>query len=309
MRLAIYRLEGNVKTKIALLLAGLIVLAAGATADPPSKLHLTVFTSPPEGISVNSTLIYGDKDAILIDAQFRLSDAHRLVAMILETKKNLTTVYVTHPHPDHYFGLVVIRQAFPDAKFVALPKVVEGIKASWQNRVNAWKPQYGDNIPSHPIIPDALDGKTMTLEGETLEVFGPLQGDTPGDNSFVWIPSLKAVVAGDTVFSGVHFGFGRALAAQTADWIATLDQIAALKPEIVVPGHQVAGAPNDASTLEFMKKYMQDYDAALASSKSADEFQSKMKSLYPNLGMESLLSLGAHSAFPSKTASGPAPAK
>ena len=310
MRLAVFRPGGDkVQTKIALSLAALILLAASATADPPSKLHLQVFTSPPEGISVNSALIYGDKDAILIDAQFRLSDAHRLVAMILESKKNLTTVYVTHPHPDHYFGLVVIRQAFPNARFVALPKVVEGIKASWQNRVNAWKPQYGDNIPSNPIIPDALDGMTMTLDGETLQIFGPLQGDTPGDNSFVWIPSLKAVVAGETVFSGVHFGFGPALAAQTKDWVKTLDQIAALKPEIVVPGHQIAGAPNDASTLEFMKKYMQDYDAALASSKSAEEFQSKIKDLYPDLGMESLLSLGARSAFPSKTARSPASTK
>jgi glyoxylase-like metal-dependent hydrolase (beta-lactamase superfamily II) len=288
------------------LLAGLALCAYAASAlAAQSHLHLQVYTAPPEGISVNSTLVYGDKDAILIDAQFRLSDAHRVVAMILESKKNLTTVYVTHPHPDHYFGLVVIRQAFPNAKFVALPKVVDGIKASWQNRVTAWKPQYGDNIPSNPIIPDALEGNTLTLEGETLQIFGPLQGDTPGDNSFVWIPSLKAVVAGDTVFSGVHFGFGPALVAQRADWDKTLDQIAALNPDIVVPGHQVAGAPNDASVLVFMRKYMADYSAALASSKSAAEFTSKMKSLYPNLGMESLLGLGASTAFPAKAPNAP----
>ncbi|HXQ27221.1 MAG TPA: MBL fold metallo-hydrolase [Candidatus Acidoferrales bacterium] len=289
------------------LLAGLILLsfATRLTAAPPSQLHMQVYTSPPDGISVTSTLISGEKDAILIDAQFRLSDAHRVVAMILESKKNLTTVYVTHPHPDHYFGLVVIRQAFPNAKFVALPKVVDGIKASWQNRVNAWKPQYGDNIPSNPIIPDVLEGNTLTLEGETLQVFGPLQGDTPGDNSFVWIPSLKAVVGGDTIFSGVHFGFGPALVSQKDEWIKTLDQIAALHPEVVVPGHQVEGAPNDASVLVFMKKYMQDYSAALASSKSADEFKAKIKAQYPKLGMAGLLDLGAASAFPAKKPNSP----
>jgi len=284
------------------LLAGLVLLSfsVGLAAAPPSKLHMQVYTSLPEGISVTSTLITGEKDAILIDAQFRLSDAHRVVALILDSKKNLTTVYVTHPHPDHYFGLVVIRQAFPNAKFVALPKVVDGIKASWQNRVNAWKPQYGDNIPSNPIIPDALEGNTLTLEGETLQVFGPLQGDTPGDNSFVWIPSLRAVVGGDTIFSGVHFGFGPALVAQKDEWSKTLDQIAALHPETIVPGHQVEGAPNDISVLAFMKQYMQDYSAALASSKSADEFKAKMKAQYPKLGTEGLLEMGAASAFPAK---------
>jgi len=267
-----------------------------------TQLHLQVFTSPPEGIAVNSTLVYGDKDAILIDAQFRLSDAHRLAAMILESKRNLTTVYVTHPHPDHYFGLVVIRQAFPNARFVALPRVVEGIKASWEGRVKAWKPQYGDNIPSNPIIPDALDGKTLTLEGETLQIYGPLQGDSAGDNSFVWIPSLKAIVGGDTLFSGAHFVFAPMTATQKKDWMNTIDQIAEFKPEIVIPGHQIAGAPNDASVLTFMQRYMQDSNAAQASSRTADEFKSKMKSLYPNLGIDGLLNISAQAAFPAKGA-------
>ena len=294
--------------KIKLLLAALILFTASANQVSASQLHVQVITSPPEGIAVNSTLIYGDKDAILIDAQFRLSDAHRLVAMILESKKNLTTVYVTHPHPDHYFGLVVIRQAFPNAKFVALPKVVDGIKASWEGRVKAWKPQYGDNIPSHPIIPDALEGNTLTLEGETLQIFGPLQGDSAGDNSFVWIPSLRAIVGGDTLFSGAHFVYAPMSPAQKKDWLATIDQIEALKPQIVIPGHQVAGAPNDASVLSFMKKYMRDSDAAQASSKTADEFKSKMKALYPNLGIEGLLDISARVAFPAKPPpSAPAP--
>jgi glyoxylase-like metal-dependent hydrolase (beta-lactamase superfamily II) len=285
------------------MLVGLgLLLSAMVAPGEASQLHLQVMTSPPEGIAVNSTLVYGDKDAILIDAQFRLSDAHRVVAAILESKKNLTTVYVTHPHPDHYFGLVVIRQAFPNAKFVALPKVVEGIKASWQNRVNAWKPQYGDNIPSNPIVPDALEGNTLTLEGETLQVFGPLQGDSAGDNSFVWIPSLKAIVGGDTLFSGAHFVFAPMTATQKTDWMTTIDEMTALKPEIVIPGHQIAGAPNDASVLTFMKKYMQDSDEAQASSKTADEFRLKMKALYPNLGVDGLLNISANAAFPVKAA-------
>ena len=288
--------------KIKSLLLTLAFVFANTAPAFASQLHLQVFTSPPEGIAVNSTLVYGDKDAILIDAQFRLSDAHRLVAMILESKKNLTTVYVTHPHPDHYFGLVVIRQAFPNARFVALPRVVDGIKASWEGRVKAWKPQYGDNIPSSPIIPDALDGNTLMLEGETLQIFGPLQGDSAGDNSFVWIPSIKAVVGGDTLFSGAHFVFAPMTSTQKKDWRSTIDQIAALKPEIVIPGHQIAGAPNDASVLAFMKKYMQDSDDAQASSKTADEFKSKMKSLYPNLGIDGLLNISAQAAFPVKPA-------
>src|SRR4051794_18490172 len=103
----------------------LAALAPAAAAGPAPALTTTVYTGSPAGFLVDSTLVAGAKDAILIDAQFDLADAHRLVAVILESKKNLTTVYVTHSHPDHYFGLAVIHQAFPAAKLVALPAVVD----------------------------------------------------------------------------------------------------------------------------------------------------------------------------------------
>src|SRR5262245_61341097 len=110
------------KSKTLTLLCALLVIVASATAQ--SKLQWKVYTASPEGFQVTSTLIYGDKDAILIDAQFTLSDARRLVDTIKQTGKNLTTVYVTHSHPDHYFGFVEIKKVFPNAKLVALSETV-----------------------------------------------------------------------------------------------------------------------------------------------------------------------------------------
>src|SRR5882757_6157778 len=123
---------------------------APGTAHADAKLTATVFTGSPAGFLADSTLVTGDKDAILIDAQFDLADAHRLVAMILESKKHLTTVYITHFHPDHYFGLAVIQQAFPKAKLVALPAAVAEIKKTWQDKVKQWGPMYGDLLTSQP---------------------------------------------------------------------------------------------------------------------------------------------------------------
>jgi len=279
-------------------IAGLLV--ASSLLQAQSRLQLKVFTSSPDGYSVNSTLVYGDKDAILIDSQFLLSEAHRLAAMILESRKNLTTVYITHPHPDHYFGLAVIRQAFPNARLVALPATVAGIKASWGPRYKFWSATHGGNVPADPVIPEELQGNTLTLEGQTLEITGGLTGDSPKNNSFVWIPSLKAVVAGDIVFSGVHFVVPPLVTNKTQhqEWIQTLDQIAALHPVSVIAGHQIAGAPTDASTIEFMKDYMQYFDQSVASSKSAEELKEKMQSKYPNLGLETLLDSASQAAFP-----------
>src|SRR6478672_61508 len=235
--------------KIKLILS---TLALAVTATAQTKLQLKVHHGPGQtGYDVNSTMISGEKDMLVIDPQFSLSEAHRLAAEILESKKNLVTIYVTHPHPDHLFGLAVLHQAFPSAKIVALPATVNGAKTGWPARQKVWFPTYGNNIPGpDPVLPEELTAPVLTLEGEQFQITGGVQGDGPG-NSFVYIPSLKAVVAGDTVFDRVYFGVPKDKARE--DWMKTLDQIAALKPVIVIPGHQGAGATNDLSAIAFMK--------------------------------------------------------
>lgn len=281
--------------RIHILLAGILMVAASSVAPAQSSLQTKVFTASPDGISVTSTLVYGEKDAILIDPQFLLSEAHKVAAMILESKRNLTTVYCTHAHPDHYFGLAVMKPSFPGAKLVALASVLTGIRNGWEARYKFWSPTYGANLPSTgPILPEQMQGARLTLEGRDLEIVGGVQGDGP-NNSFVWIPSIRTVVAGDIVFSGVHFGVPSGNS--RTEWLRTLDRIEALKPTMVIPGHQVPGAKNDMSAIEFMKTYMQAWDKAVASSKNADELRARMKRLYPDLGMENQLNNGAQAAF------------
>jgi glyoxylase-like metal-dependent hydrolase (beta-lactamase superfamily II) len=275
----------------------LIIMNFAAAAQ--SKLQLQVITSSPEGFSVTSTLVSGEKDAVLIDAQFTLSDAHRLAAAILESQKNLTTIYITHWHPDHYFGLTVLRQAFPNAKIVALPSTVADIKKWSKPKIKEWKPLYGDNLTSEAIIPEPLPGNTIALEGETLEIVGELQGDN-ANNSYVWITSLKAVICGDIVFNGVFPWTRDTTPAQHKDWIEVVDKIASLNPAIVVAGHKKPELKDDTSRLQFMKDYLSFYDEALAASKTSDEFQAKVKSKFPQLSMDIILKLASDAAFAKK---------
>jgi glyoxylase-like metal-dependent hydrolase (beta-lactamase superfamily II) len=286
-----------VKNRIvaALLFALLLTwFATSSAVSAQSKLHLRVFTSGPNGFSVNSTLIYGDKDAILVDTQFVMSEAYRVAAMVLDSKKSLTTVYITHGHPDHYFGLAVMKQAFPNARFVALPATVAAIRNGWEGRLKNWTPEFGFNLPATgPILPDELQGNTLMLEGETLDVVGGVTGDGP-NNSYVWIPSLRAVIAGDIVFSGSHFTPPK----MPQDWLKTLDQIASLKPVTVIPGHQSVNARHDITAIDLMRTYVHDYNEALDSSKTAAEFRAKMTRKYPNYALERLIVSAADAAFP-----------
>ena len=270
--------------------------ATFAVAQP--KPQLSVHTGRGQvGYDVNSTLISGQKDMIVIDPQFSLSEAHKLAAEILESKKNLTTIYITHPHPDHLFGLAVLKQSFPEAKILALPATVTAAKTGWPARQRFWAATYGNNIPGpDPVLPEELTVPYLTLEGEQFPVTGPVPGSDGAGNSFVFVPSLKAVITGDIVFDHVYFGVQRDKARE--DWSKTIDQILALKPEIIVPGHEGPGATRNAASIAFMKKYIADWDANFAKSKNAAEMRENVLRQYPNLGMEFTLNDRIATYFP-----------
>ena len=274
-----------------------LVLAATLAAQAP-KFQIKVHTGRGQtGYDVNSTMISGEKDMLVIDPQFTLSEAHKLAAEILESKKNLAVIYCTHPHPDHLFGLAVLKQAFPNAKIVALPATVNAAKTGWPARQKFWFPTYGNNIPGpDPVLPEELSEPVLTLEGEQFPVTGGVQGaDGPG-NSFVYIPSLHAVVTGDVVFDHVYFGVPRVPARE--NWLKTIDQIAALKPAIVIPGHEGPGATHDMRAIDFMKKYIADWDENVARSKDAAEMKANVLKEYPALGMEFTLNDRIATYFP-----------
>ena len=282
----------------------MLALMLIAMSAAQSTFTLKVHTGRGQvGYDVNSTMIVGERDMLVIDPQFSLSEAHKLAAEILESKKRLVTIYSTHAHPDHLFGLAVLKQAFPDAKIVALPATVNAAKTGWPARQKFWVATYGNNIPGpDPVLPEELATPVLTLEGEEFPITGGVQGaDGPG-NSFVWIPSLKAVVTGDVVFDHVYFGVPRTEARQ--NWQKTIDQIAALNPAVVVPGHEGPGATRDMRSIDWMKKYMADWDGNVSRSKDAAEMRANVLKQYPGLGMEFTLNDRIATYFPAKPAQG-----
>src|SRR5512134_3133204 len=168
----------------------MLALTLIATAGAQSTFTLKVHTGRGQvGYDVNSTMIVGERDVLLIDPQFSLSEAHKLAAEILETRKRLATIYSTHAHPDHLFGLAVLKQAFPEAKIVALPATVSAAKTGSPARQMFCFPFFGNNIPGpEPVLPEELATPVLTLDDEEFPITGGVQGSDGPGNSFVWVP-------------------------------------------------------------------------------------------------------------------------
>ncbi|SMF41253.1 MULTISPECIES: MBL fold metallo-hydrolase [unclassified Pseudomonas] len=273
------------------LMLACVALTGQALAAEP--LQLDVYNPGHEAIfPVSSVIVSGEKDAVLVDAQFGKAQAEQVVERLRAGGKRLTTIYISHGDPDYYFGLDTLTQAFPKAKVVASAATVAHIRQTMDAKLAYWGPQMGADKPARLVVPEVLEGHRLTLEGQALDVVG-LDGPQP-DRSFVWIPSIKAVVGGVVVSEHIHVWMADTQSAKShADWLGTLKRIEQLAPRTVIPGHYLGQSSRSLAAVRFTADYIQAFDAETAKAKNAVALVAAMKKRYPDLADESSLELGA----------------
>ncbi len=201
------------------------------------SLRYKVFLHSYLGFNSNSTLFYGERDAILIDASQLLSDSHKMVAEIIPMRKNLTHIYVSHFHPDHHFGLFVLASAFPQAKIVALPSVVRDVVFTSSDKVDMWAiDRFGPDIPNKTTIPMPMHEPRLELEGQELLFSDGWEGDSI-NNSVVWVPSMRVVCATDVAFHDCHLWPIESNVERRKAWRTSISKMLDFDPRIVIPGH------------------------------------------------------------------------
>lgn len=263
-------------------------LAASTAAVAAAPLTLEVFNPGEAAIfPVASVLVKGEKDAVLVDAQFSRAEAEKLAARIKASGKRLTTIYISHGDPDFYFGLDVLKAAFPQARIVARGTTIAAMEKKAQAKVAYWGPILGTNAPRGIVMPELLQGD-IELEGQMLQVQGQ------GDRSYVWIPSIKAVVGGVVLFKGLHVWVADTQTPESrTQWLSVLDDMAKLKPVTVVPGHFAPGAELTPDAIRYTADYLRRFEAATPAAANSTALIAAMKSAYPAAGLESALQLSA----------------
>ncbi|MGE4801756.1 MBL fold metallo-hydrolase [Yersinia hibernica] len=281
------------KTLLPVAFASLTAFAAISTANAAEQLKMEVYNPGEKSIfPVSSEIISGKTEVALIDAQFQRNDAEVLVKKIQQSGKKLTTIYISQADPDFYFGLDVITKAFPQAKVIATPQTIEEIKATKDGKIAYWGPILKENAPTQIIVPQALRGNSFTVDGQKINVEG-LDGPSP-EKTFVWIPSLKAVVGGVAVSGNIHLWVADTQTAESRqNWLTTLEKIKALQPVTVVPGHYLDNAPQTLESVTFTQRYLTTLNTEIPKAKDSTALIATMKKHYPELKDESSLELSA----------------
>ncbi|MFT0624578.1 MBL fold metallo-hydrolase [Ectopseudomonas guguanensis] len=266
---------------------GLLAAAGSVLAQP-----LTLDTYNPREAAVfpvSSTLISGEKDAILVDAQFSNHEAQALVERIRASGKRLTTIFISHGDPDFHFGLDVLTRAFPEAKVLATPATVAYIEKSRAPKLAYWGPILKDGAPARTLVPEALAGNLLELEGQRIEVVG----HDPQHTS-LWIPAIRAVVGGVLTSANIHLWVADAQSVEARQsWLKSLDELEALQPATLVPGHYLGEPAMDLSDLRFTRDYLQALEVELAKARDAQALIAAMQARYPQLLDDSSLELSA----------------
>jgi glyoxylase-like metal-dependent hydrolase (beta-lactamase superfamily II) len=267
-----------------------------------TPLALDVYTADAEGIGVTSTLIYGDTEAILIDTQFRISDAEKLADRISGKGRRLKAILVTHPHFDHFYGASVLLRRFPGTPVYASAADIEYVKGDLANTAAQIRARFGAaTIPTDILLPQPWPGTHFTVDGQAVDVIAGLQGDVgPGPrNNIVWVPSLAAAIVGDIAFNQVHLSLRATDARSRKAWQETLRLVHERNPRIVVAGHKNRPELPDApDVLTFNKAYLVEFEAALAASHNAGELIAAMKQRFPEAGLDRILNFTAARFFP-----------
>jgi glyoxylase-like metal-dependent hydrolase (beta-lactamase superfamily II) len=251
------------------------------------KLATRTFFSNEFGFNVASVIVMGQKECVLLDCQWTLANAHRVIAEIIDTQLELKAIFASHSHPDHYWGMGVMQQAFPNAKCYMLPEDLKLYNHQYQGKLDEWEPIMGKNNlcrkQAENIIP--LTTGYIELEGERIEVIDHVMGDYRW-NSAVWIPSIKTMYGSDVLFNQAHPFTCEVTAPQRAQWIADIEKLEKYGAEVVIPGHQKEGCLLDGSAYKFTKDYLVATEEVLAATADAGNFFYQMIKRFPNCSLE-----------------------
>jgi glyoxylase-like metal-dependent hydrolase (beta-lactamase superfamily II) len=288
---------------------GVLTRTTQRKADPLMSLNYDVFINEPppqDGFLPNgepkqfspqaSTLIYGDENAVLTDPAMTTDQARALGDWVAGKGRNLTDIFVTHGHGDHWFAAGLLAERF-GARVVAGAGTIAQMHANVAQRPFLWDKVYS-GIPPTPITAVTVPDDRFTLEGHDLVIVEVGHTDS-ADTTVLHVPDLGLVVAGDVIYNGAHMYLGQSVVVGGFEpWRAAIDKVEALGARHIVAGHQTGLLDDDAErTTAETRQYLDDAEELLRTQNTAIDFFNAEIERYPDHVGRTVLWAGASGIY------------
>jgi glyoxylase-like metal-dependent hydrolase (beta-lactamase superfamily II) len=257
---------------------------------PPGKEELM-------WVANSSTLIYGERDAVLVDTFLTIDQSQALLNWVVASGKNLIAIYLTHGHGDHVFGVGSLLERFPHAKAIATPEVVAAMReqVSPTSLENFWRKLFPGQIAEHLPVADPLPDNELELEGHKLIAVNTGRTDT-AQSTCLHVPSVGLLVGGDVVYNGIHPYLAETTTESRREWIAALDRLEALNPRAVIAGHKIPENRDEPRIIAETRQYLRDFNRLDEATATVRELYDAMLELYPDRANPGSLWGGAKAA-------------
>ncbi|MDN3029348.1 MBL fold metallo-hydrolase [Streptomyces sp. S.PB5] len=243
------------------------------------------------------TLVHGDRDAVLVDPPLTISQAEAVGEWIEASGKNLTHIFITHGHGDHWFTADLLARQF-GAQVVASAGTIKQMHINVAIRERFWDALFPGQIPDAPVTAVTVPKNRFTLEGHELVIVEAGHSDTD-DTSVLHVPALELVVAGDVIYNGVHQFLREAANGGLEAWRQAIDTVEALHPRWIVTGHKNKELDDDATrAIAETRQYLDTVDELLPKHDDALGFFEAMVDRFPERLNPGALWGGAVALYP-----------
>jgi glyoxylase-like metal-dependent hydrolase (beta-lactamase superfamily II) len=286
------------------LLASLALVAWAGRVEAAKDFTIQSHTASENAFLVSSHIIESNGEVALVDAQMFNDEADKLIEKAKKVKGTVKTIFITHAHPDHFFGLQRLKAAFPEARLVAMPATAEAVAAAGPGMLKFYREGFmngalAPNLPTEIPALEKLEGTTLKVGNAEFEVLNFPAAEVK-DAHALWHKGTGSLLAGDLVYNNVHLWLADQ---EPQGWIAALDQLQKLPVKKIYPGH---GEPGAKDLLKKNLEYLTFFQKTRQGAKSGEELNTSVKGKFKKYRAPGIVDFASNKYFPQQQGGGSA---